>query len=262
MKIVQRKNVIDSLKMSRPAKRIRKPSVEEQVALYLGRVITRDEAFSILSKAEVRDAMTWVIGAVNDPRFANIAALMREENIWQYWTRRDMPEVLGDGTLPWQTSEEGVPSWKVVYLWFRLACSFYQRFILADYQSQPEKIHGAFPPGTVLRLKHLNVIEMTVPDSPFFVGETYELDFKSQFQRIMRDAGMVKPGGKDAVMYYDEIVFIEKKHIIALLSSMYPKLTREIVEIYAGYIDRIFLNFGRIIKESNWRVDWNFPDRH
>jgi hypothetical protein len=88
-----------------------------------------------------------------------------------------------------------------------------------------------------LRLKHLNVIEMTVPG-----GETYELDFKSQFQRIMRDAGMV-----DAVMYEDDIYPKDELDIFNSLRSLYPKLMIEIANIYSQNILGLFHKFHYII---------------
>lgn len=213
-----------------------------------------DVSWTILSNAEVHDAMNWVISSGSDPRFANIGALMRGEDIWKYWTRRDMPEVY-EGKLPWKSLEQGVPSWKVVYLWFRLACSVYQRNILAEYQSTSEAERGAFPPGTILRLKRLNVIEMTVPGTRLVIGETRELSFKSQFQRILSDFGMVRPGDKEPSMYYT-FIYMNTDDIITILRSMYPNFTLLIIERYAQHIALLLLRFDDIVngKVVNWNT--------
>ena len=220
-------------------KRVRQPTLEEQVALYLDRDITLDEAFKILSQAEVRDAMNWVIGSGGDPRFRNIVRLMREDAIWRYWMQRDMGEVYGDGQLPlWVRydahsrvqSPIDQPQWKVAYLWYRLTYTVYQRRLVNKYIRY---LRDSRIPHGRMRLKYLNVVEN--------IDLHQDFNFLEMYPAIYRDMNIPLP---DMYLFSDDVEYSTTREVQKIeldLEKMIPdsSITYSIHAIAVGYLMRV-----------------------
>lgn len=90
--------------------------------------VSYDAAFEILTKIEVRDALSLTIAVANDARFKAFRAVMQSDDVWRFWTLRDLSVVVNAfGSL--QKMEFNVddrPRWKVIYLWYRLFVSALQ----------------------------------------------------------------------------------------------------------------------------------------
>jgi hypothetical protein len=100
-------------------KRLREePSLEVKLALAIG-PLSRDIALEVLKKAEVRDALNFVIASGKDPRFNKIVELMNQEEIWKFWFDRDLSIVPKDKLYPIKWIDHPL-KWKTYYLWYRL----------------------------------------------------------------------------------------------------------------------------------------------
>ena len=116
-------------------------------------------AFQLLTKVDVRSAMSFAIASGGDPNYRNIMLHMRQDTIWQFWMERDLKivnDVLG-GELPgWVTmlnSEEArkngynpveAPVWKNVYLWMRLVISARQYRIIEQFTAEKFPVTSRF----------------------------------------------------------------------------------------------------------------------
>jgi hypothetical protein len=106
----------------------KKPRTMNVLIEEYGKNLTRDTAFMMLTKAEVGDAMNFVIAQANDPRFKVIRDVMNKDTIWCYWTRRDMEVIFheewNENSTLWETTDK--PKWKVYYLWLRFFVTMQQ----------------------------------------------------------------------------------------------------------------------------------------
>ncbi len=136
--------------------------------------ITLNIARELLLKVEVRDAMNWARASSGDSRFANILRVMSGDEIWRLWTKRDMSEVYINDELPWWAEKAvDMPRWKVVYLWYRLTYTVYQKANMSSLNElsyNPAFTGGIRYPDIFERnvnLKHFNVFTITVSDASF-----------------------------------------------------------------------------------------------
>jgi len=110
---------------------LKRQRTEEHLNEFFNRVISRDEAFVILTKIDdVGDLMKFMIAQGKDNRFQSIVVLMQEDTIWKYWFYRDLFHF----EPAWVNDKEIIdrPRWKVAYLWYRLAIAFLQRIYVYD----------------------------------------------------------------------------------------------------------------------------------
>jgi len=52
--------------------------------------LSKDMAFTILQKTEVRDALKFSISVAKDVNFVKITEVMQDDLIWKYWFQRDL----------------------------------------------------------------------------------------------------------------------------------------------------------------------------
>ncbi len=117
---------------------IKKGSFEEAVRSRLP--LTTDSAFLILSTADVGDAMNFSIASAGDSDYSEIYELMKDDYIWNYWTKRDMDVIYdkkwNSSTTLWPVKDS--PKWKVYYLWFRIFVSLQQNIRIGDLEEYDE----------------------------------------------------------------------------------------------------------------------------
>lgn len=144
------------------------PSLETKLALATG-PINRDIALELLKKAEVQDALNFAIASTKDPRFIKIREVMNEEDIWEYWFKRDLEIVPLRKLYPsdWITHPL---EWKTYYLWYRLAISCLQYDVL-----QKSSIMRTYPVETTFKFVRLNVIE---------TNDKKLLDFRTEYLKF------------------------------------------------------------------------------
>lgn len=230
-------------------------TVEEQIAFYRDRIITRDIAWKILSNSDARDAMKFIQAVGRDVRFANIVATMQDEDIWKFWTRRDMGEVFED--LPFWAEKDAIdgPKWKLVYLWYRLTYRVYQQHVLRRYlEDAKTHEHGAYPPGT-LRMARLNVITANFPNN----GGVFELDFRREYPRLCADMGIPRP-----LSIFDQFK-MDAETILREIQTIYG-FSEEMEGLYINYakiIREFAIDFSRIIYRNdpkNMRKSWDIDE--
>ena len=112
--------------------------MEELLGPFNETYISKDLAFNILSKADVKDALTFNLTITNkNVLYEQIKRQMDNEEIWLFWVKRDLEPIFNPQwtikTVLWEvafverwnveTKEfemVKVPKWKVYYLWLRL----------------------------------------------------------------------------------------------------------------------------------------------
>lgn len=172
-------------------------------------ILDRVAAFEILKRTEVRVAMKWAASLAYDIRYIAIRAVMKYEDIWRFWLRRDM----GDYRIDW------APNARTAYLWYRFAIATCQRAILRN--------NWDIPNSKLLYLNH-----------------TEDYDFRDYFPQKLRLVN-AEDYDKSAI---DLMVMLvcDPGEVLEQLQISYPQMIESLRDAYGLCIDGLmeFLQRG------------------
>ena len=173
----------------------RAPEEDGKVAT-LNRKLSTVEAFEILKRMDVDDAMCFV--TYGDKRYAKMSKVMETDLIWEYWAMRDMPEMI---RMRWDVK------WKTVYLWLRLACCVYQKMVVGLYTNATNsRIGKGRQPFERVSIKKFNVID---------VNGT-EVNFRNVFKRLMK---YIYDDDDEYMIYFSGIEDLELSEVRDFLTT-------------------------------------------